>query len=78
VFAGGSHAAAGPALTAPPVPPQIGDHFSQFGVVMDVVLIKDFGPLLTYCTEATMLEKERQVADQRMARHQASEWRSRC
>jgi hypothetical protein len=38
-----------------------------------VVLIKDFGPLLTFCTEATALEKSRQVADMRMAKHKASE-----
>ena len=70
----GSHL---PASTSPAAPTaQIGDHFSQFGVVMDVVLIKDFGPLINFCREATALEKGRQVADKRMAKHKASRWRA--
>lgn len=39
--------------------PQIGHHFSKHGRVMDVVMVKDFGPLLNLAATATNLEQQR-------------------
>lgn len=47
---------------------QIGQHFSRFGKVMDVVLVKDFGPLLNLASTATTLEQQRRTAEERLAR----------
>jgi hypothetical protein len=53
---------------------QIGQHFSRFGKVMDVVLVKDFGPLLNLASTATALEQQRRAAEDRLARgHHAGE-----
>jgi hypothetical protein len=53
---------------------QIGQHFSRFGKVMDVVLVKDFGPLLNLASTATALEQQRRHAEERLARgHHAGE-----
>jgi hypothetical protein len=53
---------------------QIGQHFSRFGKVMDVVLVKDFGPLLNLASTATALEQQRRIAEERLARgHNAGE-----
>lgn len=48
--------------------PQIGTHFSRFGKVMDVVLVKDFGPLLHLASTATALERQRNEAEARLER----------
>jgi hypothetical protein len=42
-------------------PPQIGHHFSKHGRVMDVVMVKDFGPLLNLAATATNLEQQRKA-----------------
>lgn len=58
-------------------PVEVGEYFAQFGKVMDVVQVKDFGPLLGYCAKATELEKRRESADdalstERAMKHQAT------
>jgi hypothetical protein len=45
---------------------QIGHHFSRWGRVMDVVMVKDFGPLLNLASTATSLEQQRKAAESRM------------
>lgn len=40
---------------------QIGHHFSKWGRVMDVVMVKDFGPLLNLAATATNLEQQRKA-----------------
>ncbi|KAF6256543.1 hypothetical protein COO60DRAFT_95334 [Scenedesmus sp. NREL 46B-D3] len=49
-------------------PIDIGQHFRRFGKVMDVVLVKDFGPLLNLASTATSLEQQRRLAEERLAR----------
>jgi hypothetical protein len=44
---------------------QIGEFFSQFGEVMDVVLVRDMRPVLDACARASHLEQKRKLmADQ--------------
>lgn len=53
---------------------QVGEHFSRFGRVMDVVLVKDFGTLLSLAAQATSLEKQRARAGEMLGRHFARAW----
>jgi hypothetical protein len=46
---------------------QIGRHFSKWGRVMDVVMVKDFGPLLSLAETATNLEQQRKAAESKPA-----------
>jgi hypothetical protein len=46
---------------------QIGRHFSKWGRVMDVVMVKDFGPLLSLAETATHLEQQRKAAESKPA-----------
>lgn len=46
---------------------QIGHHFSKWGRVMDVVMVKDFGPLLNLASTATTLEQNRKAAETKLA-----------
>lgn len=53
---------------------QIGHHFSKWGRVMDVVMVKDFGPLLNLAATATSLEQQRKaVQDKRVHSRKAGE-----
>lgn len=47
---------------------QIGQHFRKFGKVMDVVMVKDFGPLLSLAAEATALKEQHSQAKERSER----------
>eukprot|EP00775_Hariotina_reticulata_P011394 gene11394-11542_t len=49
-------------------PIDIGRHFARFGQVMDVVMVKDFGPLLQLASTATALEQKRRAAEGRLER----------
>jgi hypothetical protein len=65
---------------APPARPKVGHHFSRFGRVMDLVLVKDFGTLLGLAAQATALEQQRAAAGEMLGRHFARErlcsWRA--
>jgi hypothetical protein len=50
---------------------QIGANFETFGEVMDVVVCKDFGPLLRLAAHATALEEERRFAEGKAAKGNA-------
>lgn len=48
------------------VPSQIGHHFSKWGRVVDVVMVKDFGSLLNLAATATSLEQQRKAAENKV------------
>jgi hypothetical protein len=52
---------------------QVGEHFSKWGEVMDVVVVKDCGPLLALAGKATALERKRRAARNMVERHMARE-----
>ncbi len=45
---------------------QVGEHFSRFGEVMDVVLVRDMAPVLHACEEASKLEQQRNLLTDQM------------
>lgn len=47
---------------------QVGRHFTRFGKVMDVVMVKDFGPLLSLTAQATDLKDKHNQAKERSER----------
>lgn len=60
-----------------PARTQVGAHFSRFGRVLDVVLVKDFGTLLRLAGQATALERQREAAGQMLGRHAARKPRAK-
>ncbi|GBF87433.1 dynein heavy chain axonemal protein [Raphidocelis subcapitata] len=58
-------------------PIEVGHHFSRFGRVMDVVLVKDFGTLLRLAAQATALERQRAAAGQMLGQHFARAYQRR-
>lgn len=58
--------------------PQIGHHFSKHGRVMDVVMVKDFGPLLNLAATATNLEQQRKAEATKVLTGKAGAHRQSC